>query len=191
MTEPSRGCDPTARPALRFAAVVAALVEHRVEWVLTGSCVLAAYGAELNPNDVDVTPALDPANLARIAAMLDDLGARPAYLPNWPESPTLEACAAWTPARPTEEHLDHLYVTSLGMIDIVPRLCGTYHDLLPTATTTRVAGHPVRVCDPAEVLARLEGRSRPKDLLRRLQYAEVAAAVRNGAQPGRLDRLRE
>jgi hypothetical protein len=191
MTGQPGGCDPTARPALRLGTVVAALADCRVEWVLTGSCVLVAYGAELNPNDVDVTPALDPDNLARLAALLENLGARPAYYPDWPGSLSLKACAAWTPVPPTEPHLDHLYVTPLGMVDVVPCLCGTYDELLPAATTTRFLGHTIRVCDPAEVLARLEGRSRPKDLLRRTQYAEVAAAVHNGAQPHHLDGLRE
>ena len=59
--------DPTARPAPRIGAVVELLAGHGVRWVLTGSCVLAACGAPIAPNDVDVTPDLTPDNLVRLA----------------------------------------------------------------------------------------------------------------------------
>jgi hypothetical protein len=54
------------RPALQLGAVIAHLAAHEVRWVLTGSFVLAACGASIAPDDLDVTPALDPETLERL-----------------------------------------------------------------------------------------------------------------------------
>lgn len=71
----------------------------------------------------------------------------------------------WVRPEPTtERHLDRLFVTRLGMVDVPPRLCGTYDELIGEATTVEVAGVPVRVCDPDQVLVRLQGRTWTKDL---------------------------
>jgi hypothetical protein len=175
--------DPQARPALQVGAVVRLLAEHRVEWVLTGSAVLVLYGAALTPGDLDVTPALGSENLDRLAAALTDLRAVPAYVPGWAPGPSLAQCRAWRPEPATEQHLDHLFVTRLGMVDVPPRLCGTYDELLPGARTVRIAGVRVDVCDPEEVLRRLDGRHRAKDESRRGTYARVRALVAAGGEP--------
>ncbi|GAA1299306.1 hypothetical protein GCM10009610_06160 [Pseudonocardia xinjiangensis] len=62
------------------------------------------YGATITPNDLDVVPGLDQVNLGRLARMFDKLGAVPAHLPTWPESPSREQC--W-PGAPT---LNYLYL---------------------------------------------------------------------------------
>lgn len=60
-----------------------------MRWVLTGSTVLAIYGARLVPNDLDVTPALEPDNLQRLAGALPDIDTVPAFVPDWPQAPSL------------------------------------------------------------------------------------------------------
>ena len=40
------------------------LHDRDVDWVLSGSAVLALYGADLRPNDLDVVPLPDPATFA-------------------------------------------------------------------------------------------------------------------------------
>lgn len=160
-----------------------ALAAHQVRWVLTGSTVLVAYGAELVPNDLDVTPALDEANLARLARLLAQIGSVPAYVPTWQQGPSLAACRAWRPEPATEQNLDHLFVTGLGMVDVPPRLCGTYDELIQDATTLEVAGVPVRMCNPDQVLVRLEGRTRTKDLQRSASYAAVRQRLRHDRTP--------
>ncbi|GAA3629189.1 hypothetical protein GCM10022267_14730 [Lentzea roselyniae] len=45
------------------------------ERVLSGSAVLTLYGADLRPNDLDVVPSFDPANLRRIADWCEQRGA--------------------------------------------------------------------------------------------------------------------
>jgi hypothetical protein len=182
-------CDSTQRPPLQLLRVVAELDRHGIDYVLTGSIVLVAYGADLIPNDLDVTPALDEANLQRLGVLLDDLGAIPAHDADWAEGPSANECQAWT-SRPTSEaNLDHLFVTRFGLIDVVPRLCGTYVELLHASGTVFVDGHRVRICDPAEVLKRLDGRTRRKDVDRRAQYSAVAEDLHTLPAPSRLQRL--
>ncbi len=93
---------------------------------MSGSTVPALFGAALAPNDLDVVPALDRANLSRLARLLQELQAGPAFIPPPYKGPTLEQCQAWRPDPATVTQLDHLFVTALGMLDIPPRLTGTY-----------------------------------------------------------------
>jgi hypothetical protein len=181
--------DPEDRPPLRVVPLVAALAAHRVEYVLSGSVVLVAYGADLSPGDLDVVPATDPDNLHRLAAVLGALGAVPAYLPGWADGPTLAACRAWRPMPATVENLDHLFVTPLGMLDVPPTLTGTFAELRPGATRVDVAGTAVWLCDPQEVLRRIDGRGRAKDLRRATAYAATRKRLSRDPTPVRLDRL--
>lgn len=175
--------DPTDRPPLRLVEILRTLAAWQVDWVLTGSTVLAVYGAELVPNDVDVTPSLAPDNLRRLAEALTAIGAVPAYLPDWPTGPSLAQCRQWTPWPPTERHLDHLFVTRLGMVDVPPRLCGSYDELLAGATRVDVAGVQVYVCALGEVLDRLDGRTRTKDRQRADVYARMRRLARGRLSP--------
>ncbi|HEX5497139.1 MAG TPA: hypothetical protein VFX70_21460 [Mycobacteriales bacterium] len=166
-----------------------ALADHQVEWVLSGSAVLAVYGAPLSPNDLDVVPALDPVNLRRVAALLTSLDAVPAHVPEWEQSLSVSQCRQWRPDPPTEQQLDHLFVTRLGMLDIPPRLTGTHDQLLPTATRLDLAGVPVWVCDPDEVLRRLPQPPRAKDRDRATAYAMLRARLRTDRRPVGLTRF--
>jgi hypothetical protein len=52
------------------------LGNHQVRYVLTGSVALQVYGIDIGaPGDLDITPALDPDNLARLAAALLEMEA--------------------------------------------------------------------------------------------------------------------
>lgn len=57
---------------LRIAAVLA---QHRVDYVLVGGVAAQLHGARRPTHDVDICPSYDPANLARLAAALRELGA--------------------------------------------------------------------------------------------------------------------
>lgn len=181
--------DPLARPSLRLPAMLRALADHQVEWVLSGSTVLAVYGAPLSPNDLDVVPALDPANLRRVAALLTSLDAVPAHMPDSQQGLSVAQCQQWRPDPPTADQLDHLFVTRLGMLDIPPRLTGTYDQLRSTATQMELAGVPVWVCDPDEVLRRLPERPRAKDRDRATAYAMLRERLRTDRSPVGLARF--
>ncbi|AXB43353.1 hypothetical protein [Amycolatopsis albispora] len=75
--------DPRSRPTLKPAALLRALHEHGIDWVLSGSAVLLLHGADLRPNDLDVVPSPEPANLRRLAGLLAKQAAVPAYHPSW------------------------------------------------------------------------------------------------------------
>lgn len=175
--------DPDLRPSLQVVPLLRLLHERGVDRVLSGSAVLALYGADLRPDDLDVVPSLEPANLRRVAALLAELEAVPAHEPSWREAPTRQECLAWRPDPPTAEQLDHLFVTRLGMVDVTPKLTGTYAELRPGAAPVRLVGVPVWVCAPDEVLGRLPATPRPKDVARAAQYAIVREAVRRGDEP--------
>ena len=172
--------DPQSRPKLDLAAALDALDRHRVRWVLTGSLVLISYGARLEPGDLDITPSLEPENLEAIAELATELQAIPLHEPTWPQCPPLEWHYEWVPIPPTVENLDHLLVTSVGRLDIVPELCGSYDELAPGASPMIVGGHEVLVADPRSVLDRLMGRNRAKDQARQQQVDSVRAAVEAG-----------
>ncbi|WP_153033524.1 hypothetical protein [Amycolatopsis sp. YIM 10] len=175
--------DPRSRPVPQPAPLLRALHEHRVDWVLSGSAVLLLHGADLRPNDLDVVPSLEPANLRRLADLLLRWEAVPAHVPSWPGSMSVDQCRAWTPEPPTAERLDHLYVTRLGMVDVPSSLTGTYAELTRTASLVQLAGVPVQVCAPEAVLDRLPARPRQKDLDRAAQYAAARRALNRDRTP--------
>ena len=162
---------PTDRPATQFVPLIRLLAQHDVRWVLCGSHVLALHGAEIVANDLDVVPDLATGNLIRIAVCLDALEAVPAYFGGaaGPDD-TYEACLAWRSDPPTPENLDHLFVTPLGMLDIVIRNADPYESFLAGASPMSADGAPFLACDPRRVLKALEGRSRQKDRDRRSIY---------------------
>lgn len=55
-----------------------ALADRGVEYVLIGGLAVQAHGHTRTTQDVDLVPATAPANLARLAAALESVGARPA-----------------------------------------------------------------------------------------------------------------
>jgi hypothetical protein len=175
--------DPTDRPIPRIAPLVEALERHGVRWVMSGSTVPARYGAALQPNDLDVVPALDVVNLSRLARLLDEVQAVPAFVPPPYEGPTLAECRAWRPEPPTEAQLDYLFVTALGMLDIPPRITGTYEELMATAQPVTIAGVQVSICDPRQVLDRLPAKRRDKDIERARTYADLRRRIDEHAGP--------
>jgi hypothetical protein len=160
-----------------------------IDWVMSGSTVLALYGVDLEPGDLDVVPSPDPATLRRLADLLLGLDAVPAHDPDWPGGLTVEQCRAWRPDPLTLEQLDHLFVTRLGMVDVPPKLTGTYARLMEGASRLEVAGVPVWVCDPHEVLDRVPDPPRAKDLARSEAYAALRARLEHDRTPRGLARF--
>ncbi|HEU5005426.1 MAG TPA: hypothetical protein VFT67_00560 [Jatrophihabitantaceae bacterium] len=115
--------------------------------------------------------------------MLEELQAVPAFVPPPYKGPTLEQCRAWRPDPPTASQLDHLFVTTLGMLDIPPVLTGSYEDLMATAWTVQIAGIQVSICDPRHVLDRLPAKPRAKDIARARTYADLRRRIAAGADP--------
>jgi hypothetical protein len=143
-------------------AVLRALDDHGVDFVVVGGIAARLRGAPLLTQDVDVTPATDRRNLERLATALEDLDARlrtanePDGVP-FPFDPSLlESATVWT------------LTTKLGDLDLVlsPAGTGGYRDLITDADDLKVAVKPdlmVKVASLADVIRSKEAAGREKD----------------------------
>lgn len=155
--------DPSSAPALVIDELVQKLDEAEVRWILDGSVVLVALGVDLLPGDLDVVPQLEAGNLERLASVLELLDAFPEPSPGWEYSLTLDEIRRWRPHPPVEANLNHRFVTAHGILDVVPRLTGTYDDLLERSWTASIGERDVTVADPAPIVERLRLSQRRKD----------------------------
>jgi len=155
--------DPSSGPALMADELVRELDDAGVRWILNGSMVLVAAGVEFLPGDLDVVPQLEPANLERLASVLDRLDAFPEVSPGWEYSLTPDEARRWRPHPSVEANLNHRFVTAYGILDVVPRLTGTYDDLLEGSWTVMLGGRDVTVAEPAPIVERLRLSQRRKD----------------------------
>jgi uncharacterized protein (DUF952 family) len=177
--EPDGTYRPIERPDDRqppdIPQLLRRLVHADVRFVVVGSGGAALLGAAIQPGDLDVCPALDEANLTRLAAFLADLGARPRVgVPGWV---TPEEATAYTPL-PTIPSLDLLFETPLGDFDVLARPLSpglTYDDLIADATRIAIDGREVAVAAPAAIAASKLGSRRPKDLRVRTELERLAA----------------
>src|SRR5262249_33667608 len=145
-------------------ALLCRLVDADVRFVVVGSSGAALLGAPIQPGDLDICPALDDENLARLATLLADLGAQPRVgVPGWI---TPEEADAYVP-RPTIPSLDLLFETPLGDFDVLARPLSpglSYAELIDGATAVSVEGRQVPVAAPSAIAASKRGARRPKDL---------------------------
>ena len=168
-----------------LAALLAVLDDHAVAYVIGGSVGAMAHGApDVTPGDLDIIPATDPDNLARLADALAALGAElPVEPGEWRTDEAGEH--AWVqdgiarPARPLDpdepDSFDHSFPTSLGRLDVVPRIAGAYAELRARATRLAIAGREAWVAHPSDILAGMTGPRRAKDGPRVRHLRSVAA----------------
>jgi hypothetical protein len=172
-------------------ALLDALDRHSVRYVLTGSVAARMYGVDTGrPGDLDITPALDPDNLRRLADLLTEIEA--GLDPDDPfghwetlmdgerkwvmDERTPERIAERANWRPNPARLstfDHLFRTRLGNFDVVPELGGTYDTLARRAVPMSAHGHDILVAHIDELLAALTLPRRPKDVPRVQQLREI------------------
>ena len=171
------------------------LGEASVNYVVTGSAAAMLHGVVLVPGDLDITPALDAENLARLASVLDLIDARQDLSAplgrwergddgeqRWVETPsTPEAIAArenWMPDPSDPASFDHLLVSKHGALDVVPKLSGTYDDLIARAVALDIEGHRVWVESIDDLLATLTipRRAKDRDRVEQLRVVQRAGA---------------
>ncbi|HEU4916070.1 MAG TPA: hypothetical protein VFV13_05850 [Acidimicrobiia bacterium] len=143
-------------------AVLRVLTSHRVDFVVVGGIAARLRGAPLLTQDLDVTPATDRQNLARLTAGLEELDARlrTATAPHgvaFPFDPAfLESAAEWT------------LTTRFGDLDLVisPAGTGGFRELITDADEVTVAVKPdlvVNVASLRDVIRSKEAAGREKD----------------------------
>ena len=151
--------------------ILAALAEASVRYALTGSVAAAVYGVRVEPRDIDIVPDTEETNLRRLAEVLRVWRARPHYDPAWSET-TPEDCERWEPEPPTAEHLDHLFTTSVGLVDVVPWRSRRYVDLARRALWLEADDLRVLVAHPDDLISTLR-LNKPKHE-ERLPHLETA-----------------
>lgn len=140
-------------------AVLAALADHHVEFILIGGLAAISHGSPFPTEDVDVTPERSLANLDRLSEALRALGARLRAdgvvdgLPFDHDGQSLAAAGVWN------------LVTDHGDLDIsmVPTGTDGYADLVVDARETEILGVAVRVASLADVVRSKQAANRPKD----------------------------
>ncbi len=158
--------DPRRRPDM--PALLAALVEAGVAFVVVGSSGAALLGADLDPGDLDICVETDDANLDRLGGVLTAVGARPRVsVPGWVSE---EEAAAWRPDR-TPDSLELLFETPHGDLDILfgslapgGRSEIAYPVLRASAVPVDVEGRAVAVASAEHLIASKLAARRPKDL---------------------------
>jgi hypothetical protein len=171
-------------------ALFRVLAEHGVAFVVTGSVAAQLAGIDLTPGDLDIAPALDAANLTRLATALMTIGAHPDLdgpfgdwqtgsdgEPHWvqrePRPGEREARLVWSPDPSDPTSFDELLVTDCGALDIVPEISGRYEDLARRAIRVETFGQAILAASPADQLAFLTVARREKDRSRVVALREI------------------
>lgn len=139
--------------------ILAALRRHGVRFVMIGGLAAALHGSPFPTEDLDITPASDPDNLARLSAALTDLGARIrvdgdlAGLAFAHDAESLAAAMTWN------------LTTVHGDLDIALVPSGTtgYADLVRSAESIEAWDGLVAVASLADVIRSKQAANRPKD----------------------------
>lgn len=151
------------------AALVAALNGRGVRYVVIGGLAATIHGSPYVTTDLDITPAEDEDNLARLSAALHDLDAR-VRTEGEADGVVLDHDGASLARSPIWN-----LVTEHGALDIafVPAGTSGFTDLDRDAVTLEILGVVVRVASLADVVRSKAAAGRAKDtiqlpLLRRL-----------------------
>ena len=128
-------------------------------YVLIGGLAAVFHGSPFPTEDADITPAADPENLVRLAAALNELGARVRTesvaegLPFACDAETLAGAQTWN------------LVTDAGDLDIAfqPSGTGGYLDLRRDSTEAELYDVTVRVASLGDVIRSKQAANRPKD----------------------------
>jgi hypothetical protein len=148
-----------APPEFDPARILEVLRSNEVDFVLIGGLAAAAHGAPYPTYDVDIVPASDPGNLARLSGALSELNARvraegvEGGLPFSHDADSLAAVAVWN------------LVTDHGALDLSFLPSGTdgFSDLKREAVETPTFGVVVRLASLGDVIRSKQAANRPKD----------------------------
>lgn len=154
--------------------LISRLAKAGVDFVIIGGVAGAIHGSAYGTYDLDIAYGRDPENLARLIAVLRDVGAKLRVaggaedLPFQLEVRTLEAGANFT------------FDTRFGSLDILEYMPGAprYEVLRRGATVIRVAEHDVRVAGLDHLIGMKEAAGRTKDKLHASEYRVISDLLR-------------
>ena len=186
---------------LDLTALLAVLERDDVRYIVVGSVAAAAHGAPgVEPGDLDIVPAIDSANLGRLAAAIESMGAqRQPEFGEWVLDETGER--EWVedgrerPIRPLDpadpSSFDHSFSTPHGRLDVVPEAAGSYADLRERAIRRPLAGQRPLVAAAPDLLAMLTRPRRAKDVPRVRYLRSIRSSSGIGFVGFRTDRFEE
>jgi hypothetical protein len=152
--------------------LLAALVDHGVDFVLIGGVAGGSYGSAYGTFDVDIAYARAPENLGRLAGVLVELDA------------TLRGAPKGLPflldARTLREGANFTFDTRLGALDVLAEPAGAppYRELAARATRIVVEGRTVAVASLDHLIAMKEATGRAKDKLHATEYRVISDELR-------------
>lgn len=151
-----------------FAALLRALVEGDVAFVVIGGMAAVAHGSAHVTVDLDIVYARTDENIAKLATALAPLGP---YLRGAP--PGLPFVFDETTIK---QGLNFTLTTKVGDLDVLGEAtgAGTYENLLPRSVVREVFGLSVRFVDLETLIHLKRAAGRPKDLER---IAELQALL--------------
>jgi hypothetical protein len=135
------------------------LKSHKVKFVLIGALAARLYGFPRLTADADITPAIDDANIERLAKALKELDAR-VYTESVPEGLAFDC----SPAALRRASMWNL-VTSAGRIDIAFKPSGTegFDELSKEAEKFTAYGVTFLAASIDDIIKSKEASGRPKD----------------------------
>lgn len=142
---------------LQLRELLARLTEAEVRFVLVGGLAVNAWGYLRGTRDVDVVPDPSPQNLAKLDALLRELGGKVDV-----GGRLLDADAISTFLRTGDRTL---VITDLGQVDVLQGLpqVPRFEVLDQEATEVDLDGIAVRVCSLGHLLAMKRASDRPRD----------------------------
>jgi predicted nucleotidyltransferase len=161
---------------LRLRLLLERLREADVDFVLVGGLAVNAWGYLRATRDVDLVPDPSPDNLARLDALLVELGGKVEV-----GDRLLESSAIRTFLRTGDRTL---VLTDLGRIDVLQGLpqVPTFSSLDERATEVDLDGLVVKVCSLDDLLAMKRSSDRPRDR----DDLEALETARDGDEPSAL-----
>jgi predicted nucleotidyltransferase len=146
-------------PELRFGEILRTLKDHEVRFIVIGGVAAIAQGYPLTTQDIDITPAREPTNLERLAAALNELGAR------------LRAATdeKGVPFSIDAQMLDGAEMSTLRTryadldLSFMPSGTQGYNDLRRDARTEEIEGVEVSIASLADIIRSKEAAGRVKD----------------------------
>lgn len=141
-------------------ALLAALHEQGVNFVVIGGVAVGAHGFIRGTEDLDLVPEPDPRNLDRLTRALAALESTLPTVGGRPFDPTGDAGVVKRGGNVTA-------MTKFGGLDVVQRAQGvpSYSQLAEDAVESELLGTPVRVCSLTRLRAMKMAQGRTQDQL--------------------------